>query len=163
MEHDDKATASSAPIPSGGAAARAPSLSRDADATATHEVLQPTPANDTGGAERSSTEHRVDAPTSRNGSESPSDLQESRKEAPKKPRAPKSKKGAGSHPNNVRKLRLDNLMSQAELARRANLSVGTIDRVEKGFGCRMETKRKILKALGLSLGDRADVFPAEEK
>lgn len=160
MEHDDKATASSAPVPTGATAARAPSLSRDAEPA--REVLQPAPANATATPESSSTELRVDAPPSRNGNESQGDLQ-SRKAMPNKPRAPKSKKGAGSHPNNVRKLRLDNLMSQAELARRANLSVGTIDRVEKGFGCRMETKRKILKALGLSLGDRADVFPAEEK
>ncbi|MGF1468768.1 MAG: helix-turn-helix transcriptional regulator [Sandaracinaceae bacterium] len=71
-------------------------------------------------------------------------------------------KGPGSHPNNVRRLRKERLMSQAELARRASLSVGTIDRVEKGYGCRMETKRKILTALGLTLGERAQVFPEVE-
>jgi DNA-binding XRE family transcriptional regulator len=65
-------------------------------------------------------------------------------------------------PNNVRKLRIDRMMSKAELARRANLSVLTIDRVEKGFGCRMNTKRKILEALGLSLEDRVRVFGEEE-
>ena len=53
-------------------------------------------------------------------------------------------------------------MSKAELARRANLSVLTIDRVEKGFGCRMNTKRKIIEALGLSLADRVLVFGEEE-
>jgi len=54
------------------------------------------------------------------------------------------------------------MMSKAELARRANLSVLTIDRVEKGYGCRMDTKRKILEALDLGLGDRVRVFGEEE-
>jgi DNA-binding XRE family transcriptional regulator len=77
-------------------------------------------------------------------------------------RAPLPKKGAGTHPNNVRRLRIDRVMSKAELARRANVSVLTIDRVEKGYGCRMDTKRKILEALGLSLADRVRVFGEEE-
>ena len=68
----------------------------------------------------------------------------------------------GRHPNNVRKIRIERMMSKAELSRRANLSVLTIDRVEKGFGCRMDTKRKILEALGLSLADRVRVFGEEE-
>ncbi len=63
---------------------------------------------------------------------------------------------------NVRKIRIERMMSKAELARRANLSVLTIDRIEKGFGCRMDTKRKILEALGLSLDDRVRVFGEEE-
>jgi DNA-binding XRE family transcriptional regulator len=71
-------------------------------------------------------------------------------------------KGAGTHPNNVRRLRIERMMSKAELARRANVSVLTIDRVEKGFGCRMDTKRKILEALGLTLTDRVRVFGEEE-
>ena len=72
------------------------------------------------------------------------------------------RKGPGSHPNNVRRLRIERMMSKAELSRRANLSVLTIDRVEKGYGCRMDTKRKILEALGLSLADRVRVFGEEE-
>jgi ribosome-binding protein aMBF1 (putative translation factor) len=64
--------------------------------------------------------------------------------------------------NNVRKNRIERMMSKAELARRANLSVLTIDRVERGYGCRMDTKRKILEALGLSLADRVRVFGEEE-
>lgn len=64
--------------------------------------------------------------------------------------------------NNLRKLRIERMMSKAELARRANLSVLTIDRIEKGFGCRMDSKRKILEALGLSLADRVRVFGEEE-
>ena len=71
-------------------------------------------------------------------------------------------KKSGNKPNNVRKIRIERMMSKAELARRANLSVLTIDRVEKGFGCRMDTKRKILEALGLRLADRVRVFGEEE-
>ncbi|MGB5372209.1 MAG: helix-turn-helix transcriptional regulator, partial [Polyangiales bacterium] len=71
---------------------------------------------------------------------------------------PKANKKSGNKPNNVRKIRIERMMSKAELARRANLSVLTIDRVEKGFGCRMDTKRKILEALGLRLADRVRVF-----
>lgn len=56
----------------------------------------------------------------------------------------------------------ERMMTKAELARRANVSVLTISRIEKGFGCRMDTKRKILEALGLSLADRARVFGEEE-
>ena len=68
----------------------------------------------------------------------------------------------GNKPNNVRSFRIERMMSKAELARRANLSVLTVDRVEKGFGCRMDTKRKILKALELNLADRVRVFGEEE-
>jgi DNA-binding XRE family transcriptional regulator len=74
-------------------------------------------------------------------------------------------KGTGKTPkkaNNVRRIRIERMMSKAELARRANLSVLTIDRVERGYGCRMDTKRKILEALGLSLADRVRVFGEEE-
>lgn len=70
--------------------------------------------------------------------------------------------GASLAGKNLRKLRIERMMSKAELARRANLSVLTIDRIEKGFGCRMDSKRKILEALGLSLGDRVRVFGEEE-
>lgn len=74
----------------------------------------------------------------------------------------KQRRKSGNKPNNVRKIRIERMMSKAELARRANLSVLTIDRVEKGFGCRMDTKRKILEALGLTLADRVRVFGEEE-
>ncbi|MGB3096158.1 MAG: helix-turn-helix domain-containing protein [Candidatus Deferrimicrobiaceae bacterium] len=60
--------------------------------------------------------------------------------------------------NNVRQIREGLLMSKAELARRAGLSVLTIDRVEKGMTCRMDTKRKIILSLGLQLADRDKVF-----
>ena len=62
-------------------------------------------------------------------------------------------------PNNVRRFREEVLMSKAELARKAGLSALTIDRVESGMQCRMDTKRKILLALGLKLTDKDRVFP----
>ncbi|MEO6953854.1 MAG: helix-turn-helix transcriptional regulator [Polyangia bacterium] len=60
--------------------------------------------------------------------------------------------------NNVRKLRMERMMSKAELARRAGLSTLTVDRVERGMPCRMDTKRKILEALELKPLDRVMVF-----
>jgi DNA-binding XRE family transcriptional regulator len=85
---------------------------------------------------------------------------------PAAPPAPKSKaKPVVEEPvlkNRVRETRIERMMSKAELARRAGISVLTIDRVEKGLGCRMDTKRKILEALGLSLADRVRVFGEEE-
>lgn len=65
--------------------------------------------------------------------------------------------------NNVQKLREALLMSKAELARKAGLSALTIDRVERGNRCRMDTKRKILLALGLKLSDRNKVFFDDEE
>ncbi len=64
--------------------------------------------------------------------------------------------------NNLRKLRLERMMSKAELARRAGVSTLTIDRVERGMSCRMDTKRKILEALGLRPSDRVTVFLEDE-
>lgn len=64
--------------------------------------------------------------------------------------------------NHLKKFREELCLSQAELARRANLSALTVARIEQGYGCRMSTKRKILEALGLSLADRKRVFGEEE-
>jgi DNA-binding XRE family transcriptional regulator len=61
--------------------------------------------------------------------------------------------------NNVRQFREELLISKAELARKAGLSALTIDRIEKGMSCRMDTKRKILLALGLKLTDKDRLFP----
>jgi DNA-binding XRE family transcriptional regulator len=65
--------------------------------------------------------------------------------------------------NNVRKLRTERMMSKAELARRAGVSTLTIDRVERGMKARMDTKRKILEALGLKPTDRVMVFGDAEE
>ncbi|GMR04182.1 MAG: hypothetical protein BMS9Abin23_0071 [Thermodesulfobacteriota bacterium] len=50
------------------------------------------------------------------------------------------------------------LLSKTELARKAGLSPLTIDRIEKGFACRLDTKRKIIRALGLKVSDKDKVF-----
>jgi DNA-binding phage protein len=50
------------------------------------------------------------------------------------------------------------MMSKAELARKAGLSTLTIDRVEAGRPCRLDTKRKVLLALGLRISDKGRVF-----
>ena len=50
------------------------------------------------------------------------------------------------------------MMSKAELARKAGLSTLTIDRIEAGKTCRLDTKRKILHALGLKVSDKESVF-----
>ena len=60
--------------------------------------------------------------------------------------------------NLVKKIREERLMSKAELARKAGVSPLTMDRVERGKSCRMETKRKILLALGLKISDKNKVF-----
>jgi DNA-binding XRE family transcriptional regulator len=60
--------------------------------------------------------------------------------------------------NSLKKYRERLLMSKAELARKAGISTLTIDRVEKGKDCRLETKRKIILALGLELSDRGKIF-----
>jgi len=62
--------------------------------------------------------------------------------------------------NNVQRYRESLMMSKAELARKAGLSTLTIDRVEAGRACRLDTKRKILLALGLRVSDKAQVFGA---
>lgn len=61
--------------------------------------------------------------------------------------------------NQVQKIREQQLMSKAELARKAGLSALTIDRVEDGMNCRMDTKRKIILALGFKLSEKEKVFP----
>jgi len=58
---------------------------------------------------------------------------------------------------------MERMMSKAELARRAGVSTLTIDRVERGMSCRMDTKRKILEALGLKPSDRVMVFGDAEE
>lgn len=60
--------------------------------------------------------------------------------------------------NNVQRFREAQMLSKAELARRAGLSTLTIDRIESGRPCRLDTKRRILLALGLRVSDRDKVF-----
>ena len=54
------------------------------------------------------------------------------------------------------------MMSKAELARKANVTVQTIDRIEKGNDCRLDTKRKIITALGYKLTERTKIFVEDD-
>lgn len=77
-------------------------------------------------------------------------------------KTPTPRENEGLVPNNVKRLRQAAMMSKAELARRAGVSPLTIDRVEAGCPCRMDTKRKILEALGLQPSAAQQVFPEED-
>jgi DNA-binding XRE family transcriptional regulator len=61
--------------------------------------------------------------------------------------------------NTIQEIREGLLMSRAELARKAGVSLSTINRVEKGENCRQETKRKLIVALGYDLSEKDKVFP----
>ncbi len=60
--------------------------------------------------------------------------------------------------NQVQRFRENLMMSKAELARKAGLSTLTIDRVEAGRPSRLDTKSKLLLALGLRVTDKDRVF-----
>ena len=71
----------------------------------------------------------------------------------------KEDQSAGPKANNLKRVREQLLISKAELARKAGVSPLTIDRIEKGLSCRMETMRKIILALGYTLDDKDKIFP----
>jgi transcriptional regulator with XRE-family HTH domain len=73
-------------------------------------------------------------------------------------RPPKSVVQVRRAPNNVRRLREDQLLTKAELARKAGISPLTVSRIESGLDCRVDTKRKIILALGLTPAERRKVF-----
>ncbi|MFQ5541408.1 MAG: helix-turn-helix transcriptional regulator [Candidatus Binatia bacterium] len=60
--------------------------------------------------------------------------------------------------NNVRRIRESKMLSKTELARLAGVSPLTVDRIERGESCRLETKRKILLALGIKISQKKRVF-----
>ncbi|MFA7060835.1 MAG: helix-turn-helix transcriptional regulator [Pedobacter sp.] len=62
--------------------------------------------------------------------------------------------------NKLKEVRESRLMSKSELARKAGVSTLTIDRIERGEQCRMETMRKVILALGYSLDEKEKVFLA---
>jgi DNA-binding XRE family transcriptional regulator len=64
--------------------------------------------------------------------------------------------------NNVKTIRESQLLSKSELARKAGVSMLTIIRVESGLPCRLDTKRKIIEALGFTVKERMLVFDDEE-
>ena len=61
--------------------------------------------------------------------------------------------------NNLKQIRAKALLSKAELARKAGVSVLTISRIEQGMDCRMDTMRKVIQALGLKITEKEKVFP----
>jgi len=61
--------------------------------------------------------------------------------------------------NAVKQIREKRLLSKTELARLAGVSSLTIDRIEKGNRCRLETMRKIILALGYKLAEKSEIFP----
>jgi len=63
--------------------------------------------------------------------------------------------------NPLRRYREEILMGKSELTRKAGLSLLTIDRIEKGKGCHLETKRKILMALDLDLSKQHKIFASK--
>jgi DNA-binding XRE family transcriptional regulator len=79
------------------------------------------------------------------------------KEAARRAAAPSARRFAALH-NNVQRLREELLLTKAELARRAGISPLTVSRIESGLDCRVDTKRKIILALGLTPSDRRKVF-----
>jgi DNA-binding XRE family transcriptional regulator len=150
MDHNDKVAAAMRHAPTaGGALAAGPAERRDVSRTAS--AVQAEAIEEERRAPRSSAKDEAGGDQ-----ESPDTGEEGEGGGAKRA------KKRGRKQNNVRKIRIERMMSKAELARRANLSVLTIDRVEKGFDCRMDTKRKILEALGLSLADRVRVFGEED-
>ncbi len=60
--------------------------------------------------------------------------------------------------NTVRRIRESKMLSKTELAKLAGVSPLTVDRIERGESCRLETKRKILLALGLKISQKHRVF-----
>lgn len=64
--------------------------------------------------------------------------------------------------NRVRQIREAKMMSKAELARKAEVTVQTIHRIENGNECRLDTKRKIILALGFELSNRTRIFDDEK-
>jgi DNA-binding XRE family transcriptional regulator len=65
--------------------------------------------------------------------------------------------------NNVQRLREEQLLTKAELARKAGVSALTVARIESGLECRMDTQRKIILALGLTPSDRSKVFGSRSR
>ena len=60
--------------------------------------------------------------------------------------------------NYLRQIRESLMLSKTELAKKANVSPGTIARIEQGMPCRVETKRKIILALGYNIADKKKIF-----
>ena len=64
--------------------------------------------------------------------------------------------------NFLKRYREQILISKAELARKVGVSVLTIDRIEKGKSCRLETKKKIILGLHLKLSEKNKIFGSKK-
>ena len=60
--------------------------------------------------------------------------------------------------NPLMKIREKLLMRKPGFARNAGISAFTVDRIEKGISCRIETKRNIILAFGHDLSRRGLIF-----
>ena len=60
--------------------------------------------------------------------------------------------------NSLKQIRESLMLSKAELAKKAHVSPITIGRIEEGKPCRVETKRKIILALGFKLSEKNKIF-----
>jgi DNA-binding XRE family transcriptional regulator len=60
--------------------------------------------------------------------------------------------------NSLKEIRESFMISKTELSKKSNISSLTLTRIEQGKPCRVETKRKILLALGLKVSDKNIVF-----
>ncbi|MCB9617252.1 MAG: helix-turn-helix transcriptional regulator [Sandaracinus sp.] len=151
MDHEGKATEAVAPgvgTPQAPAPLAGGSV---AGGTAAVPTAVSSPREGRGESSSSSSASSSAIPSSSSSTSTPDEPKRKAKARPRPPAA-----------NHLRKYREELCLSQAELARRANLSALTVARIEQGYGCRMSTKRKILEALGLSLADRKKVFGEEE-
>jgi DNA-binding XRE family transcriptional regulator len=83
--------------------------------------------------------------------------------APQPQKSPARAEASRRPANNVQRLREDQLLTKAELARKAGVSPLTVARIEAGQECRVDTKRKIILALGMTPSDRAKVFGGGRK
>jgi DNA-binding XRE family transcriptional regulator len=83
--------------------------------------------------------------------------------APQQPKSAVRAEAQRRSANNVQRLREDQLLTKAELARKAGVSPLTVARIEAGQACRVDTKRKIILALGMTPSDRAKVFGSGRK
>jgi DNA-binding XRE family transcriptional regulator len=63
--------------------------------------------------------------------------------------------------NRVKEIRESLLMSKAELARKSGLSYETLLRIEKKLPCRINTKRKLILALGFKITEKGKIFPED--
>jgi len=63
--------------------------------------------------------------------------------------------------NSLREMREKLMIGKRVLARKAGISLSTMNRIGEGKSCRPETKRKIVKALGFS--PWLDSFEAPKK